>query len=76
MNPGRFGAAVTLCSAYETLFFASCLPGTVLWLCPQLHQMRADLMGFALPLFLAPCPAAYLAKDSQELILPTNPSEK
>ena len=76
LKPGRFGAVVTLCSACETLFFASWLPGMVPWLCPLLHEVRADPMGFALPPFLAPCPAAYLAKDFQELILPTSPSEK
>lgn len=37
-------------------FFASWLPGTVPWLCPPLHKVRADPVGFAL--FLAPCPAA------------------
>lgn len=60
MNPGWFEAAITLHSAYETVFF-SWLLGPVPWLCPLLIQVRADLMGLVLLLLLDPYPASFLA---------------
>lgn len=56
VNPGWFEAAITYTQPVK-LLFDSWLPGPVPGLCPLLLQVRADLMGFILLLFLDPCPS-------------------